>query len=95
MHIKVSKGGGTCINLPKAFCEELNIKPGDELECNLKDGKIVLSTVKPVYQIVEQTDKEIVVKSNKGNYCRHIPKTEFFEFLDEDRLARLWWRGTF
>ena len=50
--VKVSKQGGTSITLPAAFCEMLQIKPGQQLELNLDtETKTVTMAPEPLIQI--------------------------------------------
>lgn len=91
MHIKVSKGGGTCINLPKAFCKELNIKPGDEIICKMKDGKIVLEPQNEVrdYTISRFSDDKLTICGH-GIYKDFTADKDFcnlFSLEEPDRFG--------
>ena len=46
--VKVSKQGGTCINIPKVMCEFLDIKPGNILTLVMDTDTQEVSIIKGI-----------------------------------------------
>lgn len=50
-------GNSLGFRIPKAIAQELNLKPNDAVECDVKDGKLV---IQPIQEVKQYTLDELI-----------------------------------
>lgn len=86
--VKVSKQGGTSITLPAAFCEMLQIKPGQQLELNLDtETKTVTMSAEPLIQVFKI--QRPVVYGQEYEYLVYNEDKSILDMVNTPELGKL------